>query len=80
MTRVTDDGELGATAGAAAQPAAASTWYPFEHLSGLFGLKPFERDLVVLCAGFELERRFISSCAGAATEDGARRPTLRRSP
>ncbi len=51
-------------------------WHPFAHLSHLFDLTPFERDLVVLCTGFELERRFNSSGAGAATEDGARRPTL----
>ncbi len=51
-------------------------WHPFTHLSNLFDLTPFERDLIVLCTGVELEHRFISSCAGAATEDGARRPTL----
>jgi hypothetical protein len=51
-------------------------WHPFAHLSHLFDLTPFERDLVVLCTGFELERRFNSAGAGAATEDGARRPTL----
>jgi hypothetical protein len=56
--------------------AGGDTWHPFAHLSNLFDLTPFERDLIVLCTGFELERRFISSCAGAATEDGARRPTL----
>ncbi len=53
----------------------AEAWHPFAHLGHLFNLTPFECDLVVLCTGFELERRFIS-CAGAATEDGARRPTL----
>ena len=51
-------------------------WHPFTHLSNLFDLTPFERDLIVLCTGVELEHRFISSCASAATEDGARRPTL----
>ena len=54
----------------------ADAWHPFAHLSRLFDLTPFERDLVVLCTGFELERRFISSRAGAATGEGARRPTL----
>ncbi len=34
-----------------------------EQLESLFGLTPFERDILVLCAGVELERRFAEACA-----------------
>jgi len=51
-------------------------WHPFAHLGELFGLTAFERDLLVLCAGFELERRFIAASVAAVAEDGGRRPTL----
>jgi ATPase family associated with various cellular activities (AAA) len=51
-------------------------WHPFAHLSELFALTPFERDLLILCTGFELERRFIAAAGAAVAEDGGRRPTF----
>jgi len=37
----------------------------FETLSKLFGLSSFERALLLLCAGMELESSFASACAAA---------------
>jgi hypothetical protein len=34
-----------------------------ESLCSIFGLTPFERDVVLLCAGVELDSRFASLCA-----------------
>jgi hypothetical protein len=36
-----------------------------EHLCETFRLTPFERDLLLLCAGCELESRFGEACAVA---------------
>ena len=41
-----------------------------------FGLTPFERDLLLLCAGVELESRFRSLCAVAAGDERLDRPTF----
>jgi ATP-dependent 26S proteasome regulatory subunit len=38
-----------------------------ERLSGLFGLSPFERDLLLLCAGVELDSRVAALCGSAPT-------------
>jgi hypothetical protein len=54
----------------------ADAWHPFAHLSELFALTAFERDLLILCTGFELERRFIAVAGAAVAEDGGRRPTF----
>src|SRR6266567_4068729 len=35
----------------------------FEHIVQAFGLSPFEGDVLLLCAGFELEDRFAKICA-----------------
>ena len=48
-------------------------------LAGLvkaFGLSHFERDVLLLCAGCELDARFADACAAAAGSDQLRRPTF----
>ena len=47
-----------------------------EALVAAFGLSPFERDVLLLCAGVELEARFGSLCASAAGDERARRPSF----
>ncbi len=44
-------------------PACADPPPALETLCALFGLSPFERDLLLLCAGVELEGRFAEACA-----------------
>ena len=41
-------------------------------LSALFGLTSFERRVVLLCAGMELEGDFANSCAAAPGSGGRR--------
>ena len=48
-------------------------WHPFGRLGLLFGLSPFELDVLALCAGFSLESRFAR---GAADALGASWPTF----
>jgi hypothetical protein len=36
-----------------------------DRISSMFGLTPFERDVLVLCAGVELESRLARACAAA---------------
>ena len=40
-----------------------TTISPLHHLSETFQLSPFERDVLTLCAGTELESRFTRACA-----------------
>ncbi len=47
-----------------------------ESLSAAFGLSPFERDVLLLCAGIELDARFPGLCAAAAGDDRSRQPTF----
>jgi hypothetical protein len=47
-----------------------------EHLVAAFGLTAFERDVLLLCAGVELEARFGDLCARAACDEALRRPTF----
>jgi hypothetical protein len=47
-----------------------------EQLRTLFGLTPFELDLLVLCAGTSLESRFLSACAAAHNDPHATWPTF----
>jgi ATPase family protein associated with various cellular activities (AAA)/winged helix domain-containing protein len=47
-----------------------------EGLAAAFGLSPFERDVLLLCAGVELEARFGSLCASAAGDERTRRPSF----
>jgi hypothetical protein len=41
-----------------------------------FGLSPFERDVLLLCTGVELEARFAELCASATGDDRGWRPTF----
>lgn len=38
---------------------------PLQRLCAAFGLSPFERDLLLLCAGVELDSSFAGLCAQA---------------
>jgi ATPase family protein associated with various cellular activities (AAA)/winged helix domain-containing protein len=68
--------ELHADGGA--PPAAEGRAEPpaLEALAAAFGLSPFERDVLLLCAGVELEGRFAGLCATAAGDAHLRRPTF----
>ncbi len=39
--------------------------FPVDRLTAWFGLSPFERDVLLLCAGMELDARFAALCARA---------------
>ncbi len=52
----------------APDPAAANSTSALDVLCALFGLTAFERDLLLLCAGVELEGRFAEICALAHRE------------
>ncbi len=41
-----------------------------------FGLSAFERDVLLLCAGVELDSGFAARCAAAQGESGRRQPTF----
>ncbi len=45
-------------------------------LSTKFRLSPFERDLLLLCAGVELDSRIAALCAAAHGDAGQRHPTF----
>ena len=47
-----------------------------EALVAALGLSPFERDVLLLCAGVELEARFASLCASAAGDERIRRASF----
>jgi hypothetical protein len=47
-----------------------------EALADSFGLSTFERDVVLLCAGVELEARFAALCARASGDERLRAPTF----
>jgi hypothetical protein len=51
-------------------------WQALQRLTALFGLSPFERDLLVLCAGHALESRFAAACDTAPSGDRAGWPTF----
>jgi len=44
---------------------------PLDRIRSIFGLSTFERDVLVLCAGMELDTRFPALCA-AAQDDAAK--------
>ncbi len=46
------------------------------NLVGTFGLSPFERDVVLLCAGMELDARFAGACARAHGDAAMPYPTF----
>ncbi len=45
-------------------------------LCSLFGLSPFERDLLLLCVGMELDHQFASLCAALHDDGGMPYPTF----
>ncbi len=47
-----------------------------ETLCATFDLSPFERDLILLCAGVELEVGFAALCAAAQGKEGQGHPTF----
>ena len=47
-----------------------------ERLVVTFGLSPFERDVLLLCAGMEFDAGFASLCASAQADPGRPYPTL----
>jgi hypothetical protein len=49
---------------------------PLQRLAGIFGLTPFERDVLLLCLGTELESRFGQACAAAQGEPKMSWPTF----
>jgi ATPase family associated with various cellular activities (AAA)/Winged helix domain, variant len=69
---------LEARADGSGPPAGDVTAQPpvLERLVAAFGLTPFERDVLLLCAGVELEARFADLCASAAGDERARRPSF----
>lgn len=56
----------------AAMPAPAA----IDRLSGLFGLSTFERDVLLLCAGAEMDTELATRCERAAGESGTRGATF----
>ena len=61
-----------ATAAIAAMPSPPA----LEVLAERCGLSPFERDVLLLCAGCELDSRFAAACAAAQGDTGRRLPTF----
>src|SRR5262245_33537100 len=62
-----------------AQPAAAPTMpdpAALETLCATFELSPFERDLLLLCAGAELDVTFAAACAAAHGDPRRAYPTF----
>jgi ATPase family associated with various cellular activities (AAA) len=49
---------------------------PLAHLCARFGLSPFERDLLLLCAGVELDPAIAALCAEAQGASAYAAPTL----
>ncbi len=47
-----------------------------ETVCAAFGLSPFERELLLLCAGMELEGRFRAICASAQDDPSLQYPTF----
>jgi hypothetical protein len=50
--------------------------YALDHLCEAFALSPFERDVLLLCAGMELDSTFASHCAAAQNESRRAYPTF----
>jgi len=50
--------------------------FALDRLASIFGLSPFERDLLVLCAGTGLESRYLDACAAAHRDAHATWPTF----
>ena len=50
--------------------------YSLDILCSAFGMTSFERDILLLCAGIELESDFSSLCASAQGDHARRYPTF----
>jgi len=50
--------------------------FAVEHVCEVFRLTPFERDILLLCAGCELEGRFSDACAAANNDVRSIWPTM----
>src|SRR3974390_939219 len=53
-----------------------ASWSALRTLVSAFGLSPFERDILLLCAGIELDGRFASLCASAQADAARPYPTF----
>jgi hypothetical protein len=70
-------GRLRASLGAAESTASdAAAEAPFVRLASIFRLSPFELDILLLCAGVELDAEFPPLFAAAQNDDRLRRPTF----
>src|SRR6266852_5524096 len=47
-----------------------------DHVTRVFGLTGFERDILLVCAGVELESRFAPACAAAQNDPRLGSPTF----
>jgi len=50
--------------------------YALDRVAGVLGLTQFERDVLLLCAGVELESRFAAACADAQNDPRLAAPTF----
>lgn len=50
--------------------------YSLDTLCRIFGLSPFERDILLLCAGMELDSKFPPLCAAAGGDPKRQYPTF----
>lgn len=72
-----DTAQLSATAVPRCAAAALAGDRPaLDMVTSAFDLSPFERDILLLCAGFELDREFAQLCATAHGNPGSPYPTF----
>jgi ATPase family associated with various cellular activities (AAA) len=74
-----EDGAHGLPAAASAEPGVTCPTTPSSALDTLcatFGLSPFERDVLLFCAGIELDSKFASLCATAHGDTTRAYPTF----
>lgn len=70
-------GKRPAASHGSAEPAhAPADRSPLDHVCEVFGLTAFERSLLLLCAGVELDAAFPGLCAAAHRDDRAGYPTF----
>jgi hypothetical protein len=50
--------------------------FALDHLCRVFSLSPFERDLLLMCAGVELDAAFAAQCAAAQSDSRRAYPNL----
>jgi ATPase family associated with various cellular activities (AAA)/Winged helix domain, variant len=74
-----EDGAHGLPAAASAEPGVTCPTTPqpaLDTLCATFGLSPFERDVLLLCAAIELDSKFASLCATAQGDATRPYPTF----